>query len=729
MKTIAALACFLWLNAEARALTWNFDHDPQGWTATEAEGTGTHPRLPLLQGKVDQGVWTVPLLPYQQGRSPGLTLYSPLLGHNSRLFDQCTIRLRVVHSSPIISSLIFSWTNAANDLYPGNDPELLGGGCPPNQYCHPRFWLVADPVHYTAGWQELTVSNLRTRVATWPGGEEYEILWEDRLSDIRLTLPFVAEEDPEDPQGAQRPDQVPLAVEIDWIRLTGPREQAAGELPPPAVSLPTGGALFGPAVFQPLGQAEQLSAWEWEEEAGALGDLDGDGDADLVTRWQRGQEGGWLLAYNDGKGGFGEYHPESFGSAGFAIKDVFAGGADLNGDGLLDLVLDSPVDQVPPQVWLNEGLAGWNRQSLPTFFAPVQLAELNGDGRPDLWGYRRGTLDAQVLYNEGDGRFGSLQQPQPAGGSYYVWTTTFPTLMDRLLPLVWKPPYDPKNHQGLLTTHTLASGALVKEPVPQSDGMEPERFVQVGDFDLDGQLDLMLNDEGVLFAQGPEGRPALGLKVLRQRAKGAVDTTFSLPGVYYHRRPLVADLNADGLLDLVLVHDELRQPAVVVLAGQGEGRFVLEGRYPLSLGRGGALLSADLDGEGHPDLVVFDSFVAEGAGVHVLLNRLGQGTAVEEEGPPLPAHSRLDPAYPNPFNPGVTIPFLLQAPAAQVMLHIYDLLGQEVAILPLGALPPGPHRVAWAGVDAHGQELAAGVYLYRLQADGWSAAGKLTKID
>jgi len=721
-KLLVALGLCL-CQAQARALTWNFDQDPQGWVATEAEGTNTSPRLPLLQSRVEQGVWRVELLPYRQGRTPGLTLYSPRIDQNSRLFDQCTLRLRLVHPAPVVSSLIFSWTNAVNDQYPGNDPDFLGGGCPPNPFCHPRFWLIARPVHYTGQWQELLFGDLRSRVATWPGGEDYEILWEDRLHEIRLTLPFVDEEDPEDPQGAQRPEQSPLAVEIDWIRLSGVREEAQGELPPPPVPVHPGGALFGPAHFQPLGQVEQVGAWEWEEEAGALGDLDGDGDADLLTRWQRAQEGGWLLAHNDGQGRFTRAEAESFAGAGFAVKDSFVGGADLDGDGRLDLVLDSPIDQVPPQVWRHDPVAGWDKQSLPAHFAPAQLADLDGDGRADLWGYRRGTLDALLLLNDGSGRLGPPQPPDPAGGGYYLWTTAAPAPAGWLRPLIWRPPYEPRR-QGLVSTHLLPSGIQVEAPVPGSAGLEPERLVLAGDLDADGRLDLILNREGALFALGPEGRPAQGLVVLRQNEAGRMDTTFSLSGVYYHRRPLAADLDGDGRLDLALVHDELRSPAVVVLLGRGEGRFELEGYYPLSPGRGGALLSADLDGEGRPDLVVCESFAAAGAGVHVLLNRGGQSTAVAASPPPLPSRSFLGPAYPNPFNPGVVIPFALAAPAAQVELRLFDLLGQQVAALELGPLPAGAHRATWDGAS-----LAAGVYLYQLRAGGWSGAGKLTKID
>lgn len=728
MKTIIVFASLLLLSAVAQALTWNFDQDPQGWVATEAEGPGTSPRLPVLQGEVDQGIWTVKLVPYRQGRSPGITLYSPLIGQNSRLFDECTIRLRLVHPHPVTTRLVFSWTNAVNDLFPGNDPEFLEGGCPPNQYCHPRFWLIHQPVRYTTQWQEITIADLRSRPATWPGGEEYDIIWEDQLSDIRLTMPFV-DAGPQDTLSAQSPDQVPQAVEIDWIRLSGAREEAAGELPPPPFTRTSSGQLFSPPTFYPMGGVEQVSGWEWQEQPGALGDLDGDGDVDLVTRWQSDQQGGWVLGYNDGQGHFTRVQVEHFAGKGFGIKDSFVGGADLNGDGRLDLVLDATTDQLPPQTWLNDPRAGWISMSLPAFFAPRQLTDLDRDGDLDLWGYLRGTLDAQLLYNDGQGHFGPPQQPKPAGGSYYVWTTAFPTLMDRLLPLAWKPPYDPKKQPGLLATYVLASGAQVQEEVPQSTGLSPERFVQVGDFDLDGRLDLALDDTGNLFALGVEGHPATGLTILHQRTKEVMDTTFALPEARFHREPLTTDLNGDGLPDLVLSHDELRDPAILVLMGQGEGRFDLEGRYPLPLGRGGPVLSADLDGEGHPDLVVFESFVADGAGVQVLLNRGPRDTSVQDSGPPLPSQSHLGAAYPNPFNPGVIFPFTLAAPATRVELHIYNPLGQELAHLSLGTLAAGLHHYTWDGQDGRGQPLASGVYLYRLQADSWSAAGKLTKSD
>ena len=42
-----------------------------------------------------------------------------------------------------------------------------------------------------------------------------------------------------------------------------------------------------------------------------------------------------------------------------------------------------------------------------------------------------------------------------------------------------------------------------------------------------------------------------------------------------------------------------------------------------------------------------------------------------------------------------------------------------------GPLAAGPHTLAWPGTDARGNPVPAGVYFYRLDADGESATRKL----
>ncbi len=74
----------------------------------------------------------------------------------------------------------------------------------------------------------------------------------------------------------------------------------------------------------------------------------------------------------------------------------------------------------------------------------------------------------------------------------------------------------------------------------------------------------------------------------------------------------------------------------------------------------------------------------------------------------------LGPAYPNPFNAATVVPVWLPA-AATVRLSVANILGQEVALLLHGGLPQGAHHAMWDGSDRHGQALASGLYVIRLQ--------------
>lgn len=80
-------------------------------------------------------------------------------------------------------------------------------------------------------------------------------------------------------------------------------------------------------------------------------------------------------------------------------------------------------------------------------------------------------------------------------------------------------------------------------------------------------------------------------------------------------------------------------------------------------------------------------------------------------------------SYPNPVRGETTVDFVLPA-ATNVRLAIYDLLGREVAVLVNAHLGAGSHRVT---VDAG--PLAAGVYLYRLEAGSFAAARRFVVME
>ncbi len=81
----------------------------------------------------------------------------------------------------------------------------------------------------------------------------------------------------------------------------------------------------------------------------------------------------------------------------------------------------------------------------------------------------------------------------------------------------------------------------------------------------------------------------------------------------------------------------------------------------------------------------------------------------------LPQATRLDPAFPNPANPGTTIQYALHAPT-EVKLEIYNILGQQVRRLLNEERPAGTFSMRWDGKNDYGLLVASGTYLVRLTA-------------
>lgn len=90
-------------------------------------------------------------------------------------------------------------------------------------------------------------------------------------------------------------------------------------------------------------------------------------------------------------------------------------------------------------------------------------------------------------------------------------------------------------------------------------------------------------------------------------------------------------------------------------------------------------------------------------------------TAVEDEGGlALPTRFTVSQNRPNPFNPQTTIEYALPEDA-NVTIVIYDAMGQEVVRLANGVhRPAGRYSVVWDSLDAAGQPVASGTYLYRI---------------
>jgi len=87
----------------------------------------------------------------------------------------------------------------------------------------------------------------------------------------------------------------------------------------------------------------------------------------------------------------------------------------------------------------------------------------------------------------------------------------------------------------------------------------------------------------------------------------------------------------------------------------------------------------------------------------------------------------LEQNYPNPFNQETQIAFYL-AKSDQVRLEIYNIRGQKVKELVDQDFAVGRHVVRWDGKNDSGENVATGIYLYRLVSGGGSMAKKLIFI-
>jgi len=89
----------------------------------------------------------------------------------------------------------------------------------------------------------------------------------------------------------------------------------------------------------------------------------------------------------------------------------------------------------------------------------------------------------------------------------------------------------------------------------------------------------------------------------------------------------------------------------------------------------------------------------------------------------IPKKFALEQNYPNPFNPSTVIRFDLPV-STPVSMTVYDALGRKVAQLINGdRMQAGTHEV-----EFNPQDLASGLYFYRIQAGSYSAVRKLVLL-
>ena len=669
MLKFSVVVCVMLWSGPVAAITWEFDDGTaQGWSAREAFLSGGTRETHLFPGEVEDGVWRIAVAPSVTKSFypwPNVKLISPTIGYDSSLFDQVRIRFRTVHDRPTVGYFALTM-EWTNEHNAVWDPEHL---------TEDRFVMASPGLDYTTEWQEVVLSLVE------------QDGWEGWLKDIQLSFSL----DGGDPSADPSAETVGW-FEIDRIELTGEEELAQGELPPPHVEYFRfdEAGLFAPPVFYPL--APGIGGGPVSDVAGVLTDLDGDGELDLfaffyVSYYIRrnhtlggdGGKAGWLMALNDGQGAL-ELGPIEVGATGdFYSLSNWSGlnaiGADLTGDGQDEIVIyDSRGEMI--EVWsIGPELQVEVLVQIEDRW-PVVVADWDDDGRGELF------VEEAWFFGEGS----TLEVWDVEQG---VWTyeevEIDRTLLDMLQPMM----------------------------------LGAEGW---GDFDGDGQMDVLSE-----FTRNPkEGDKGLVLKSWNAEERLEVTEVLYDDRLFLRSSVMVRDLNADGVEDWVFLGgDHASGFGVFVEWGGGVHPTQAGERHRLQ-GSGTHVLAGDMDSDGDLDLVVLDPILG---GVYVLKSSLSeQPTAVQTPAMVRPAQYRLGDSYPNPFNPQMVIPLDLATDQKQVSLILYDVLGRRVRQLWQGPLGAGSHRFVWNGRDAAGRDVAAGVYIYRVEVDGQIEAKKATKL-
>lgn len=134
----------------------------------------------------------------------------------------------------------------------------------------------------------------------------------------------------------------------------------------------------------------------------------------------------------------------------------------------------------------------------------------------------------------------------------------------------------------------------------------------------------------------------------------------------------------------------------------------------------------DLNGDGHPDLAIgFEDGDSSATSYVVILSNTDVVAVAGEFGRHKLDSYKLAQNYPNPFNPSTSIEYTLSA-TADVTLNVYDLRGNLVNTLVSDQKEAGAYSVSWNGMTSAGKQVASGIYIYTMTANGVSVSKQMT---
>jgi len=324
-----------------------------------------------------------------------------------------------------------------------------------------------------------------------------------------------------------------------------------------------------------------------------VGDVDGDGDLDLVfgSRWRN------RLFENDGKGSFVEITESAVPDDPNSTACVIL--ADVDGDGDLDLFAANTGETQPNeqnQLYLNDGKGRFTnatKSSLPPRSVPTGSAamdDLDGDGDIDLICGNAGEPDRLYL-NDGHGRFSDASSsafPSSPGATTGIAVGDLDG--DGDLDVVLAKATETGRNRVFLNDGKARFTDATSSSLPEGKGTYWS--VTLGDADGDGDLDVVFSGNTRLLLN--DGK-----------AKFTDVTASALPGVGLSSDAAFGDLDRDGDPDLVFANNNVGEGMQnKVFLNDGKARFSdAKHRFPVEHSPTTAVRVCDVDGDGDPDLV------------------------------------------------------------------------------------------------------------------------------
>lgn len=339
----------------------------------------------------------------------------------------------------------------------------------------------------------------------------------------------------------------------------------------------------------------------------AVGDFNGDGKPDILTdAMSNNNIQGMVLLAGDGQGNF---------TQGPTIKDDYPlalVAADMNGDSHLDAV---SLGYLSSNYYIDVALGNGDGTFLPPTtvalppgkFNDMVVGDFNGDGKQDVMitmtSYSTSAGEIYLFLGNGDG---TLQSPVSIDTPPQAWGLAAGDFNSdgKLDFAVTNTSNGSANTTGAVLVYLNKGDGTFAQPVSYAASMFPGPIV-AADMNKDGKLDLIVasQDNATVTSNNPFG-PHGTINVLLGNGDGTFRTALSSPlnGPMYSNLA-VADMNQDGIPDVVVGDDGRPFFYTQILYGKGDGTFPTGNSLQMGLAAQ-SVTAVDVNGDGRPDLLL-----------------------------------------------------------------------------------------------------------------------------